>query len=150
MKGLQELRISEKEGNSRKGGAYTLLIRVDSECEIQIGKLGGFVFKPGLYIYTGSAINNINARIKRHKSENKKIRWHIDYLLKEKDVHLIAYNKYYFHKECNVNKRIKEIKCAKVLIKGFGSSDCKDGCESHLIYFNRCCYRYLIRNFPYK
>ncbi|MCJ7841927.1 GIY-YIG nuclease family protein [Lederbergia sp. NSJ-179] len=47
---------------------------------VTIGKLGGFHFSKGYYIYVGSAKRNIQARVNRHIQMEKKKRWHIDYL----------------------------------------------------------------------
>lgn len=51
---------------------YCLLIELKSAQKIKVGKLGVFEFPQGYYIYTGSAMNNLNARIARHFSKKKK------------------------------------------------------------------------------
>ncbi|HSF57479.1 MAG TPA: DUF123 domain-containing protein [Candidatus Binatia bacterium] len=51
-----------------------------------MGKLGDAVFPAGTYVYTGSAMKGLAARVKRHCSRKKKIHWHIDYLLTLSDV----------------------------------------------------------------
>jgi len=48
---------------------------------LEIGKLGKFGFPAGKYVYTESAKKNMEARISRHLSKSKKLRWHIDYLM---------------------------------------------------------------------
>ncbi len=65
---------------------YLLLIEVEEELLLTIGKLGTFRFKPGFYLYVGSARKNLPARINRHLSQNKKLHWHIDYLLTQRKV----------------------------------------------------------------
>jgi Uri superfamily endonuclease len=65
-------------------GAYFLVIFLtagENRKKIPIGKLGTFYFPAGFYIYVGSALNGLDARITRHLSKNKKKRWHIDYFL---------------------------------------------------------------------
>ena len=62
-------------------GAYQLLIRLDRDQTITVGRIGRFRFPAGYYVYTGSAMNGIEARVRRHLSSRKRIRWHIDYLL---------------------------------------------------------------------
>jgi Uri superfamily endonuclease len=37
--------------------------------------------------------------------------------------------------ECEVNSRIKNIFGVKVTVNGFGASDCKNNCGSHLLHF---------------
>jgi Uri superfamily endonuclease len=38
--------------------------------------------------------------------------------------------------ECTINSRIKGIEGAEVPVKGFGASDCRKNCGSHLLYFS--------------
>jgi len=37
--------------------------------------------------------------------------------------------------ECKTNQYIKTIMGAEVPVKGFGASDCRKNCKSHLLYF---------------
>ena len=110
-------------------GVYVLIIEVKENIRQKIGKLGNISFKKGRYAYVGSAQNNVEKRITRHFSRNKKKHWHIDYLLTNKDVKIDKA----FWKEAN---KAEECKIASLLlkleepIKGFGCSDCK--CSSHL------------------
>ena len=46
-----------------------------------VGGLGTFDFPAGCYVYTGSPKRNLHARVARHHSRGKRLRWHIDYLL---------------------------------------------------------------------
>ena len=109
--------------------SYQLHINIKNDIEIEVGKRGRFKFCVGKYIYTGSAKKNIDERIKRHqsKSPDKKLHWHIDYLLKDDNVEILAVHK--FDKpECILNQEVG----GEVIVAGFGSSDCKSGCGSHL------------------
>ena len=55
-------------------GCYCLIIEVDEDKTIQIGKkLGKIQFKKGFYVYVGSAMNSLYARINRHLSNDKKL-----------------------------------------------------------------------------
>ena len=109
--------------------SYQLHISFKNDAEIQIGKLGKFKFLKGTYIYTGSAKKNIDARINRHKSQDKKLRWHVDYFLNHENTQIFKTEKF-DAEECFLNQRVK----GEILISGFGSSDCKNGCGSHLKY----------------
>ncbi|MCP4265694.1 MAG: DUF123 domain-containing protein, partial [Candidatus Brocadiaceae bacterium] len=60
----------------QKGGIYALIIRLSKKKEIEIGRLGTFVFPKGYYVYTGSAQNGLEKRINRHYSSEKKFHWH--------------------------------------------------------------------------
>lgn len=113
-------------------GTYCLIINKRKSSKVKIGALGEINFKKGYYIYIGSAMNSLKPRIRRHLSNDKKIHWHIDYLLKNENV---AIDDIIF----NIGERKIECKIAKILsdngkeILNFGCSDC--GCNSHLIYF---------------
>ncbi len=68
----------EREAQDR--GSYLLLLRLPRKTEIEAGALGRVVFRPGYYVYAGSAMANLSARIERHKRLRKRPHWHIDYL----------------------------------------------------------------------
>ncbi len=61
-------------------GTYLLFIKV-REGKRKIGALGEIDFPSGYYLYVGSAMNSVEARVHRHFSKEKKRKWHIDYLL---------------------------------------------------------------------
>lgn len=112
-------------------GTYCILMDLKSNQSISIGKLGEIEFKKGYYVYVGSALNSLMPRIKRHLSQNKKLHWHIDYLLNHKDVEVVNVlyavdgNRW----EC---KLALEIARNTTAITDFGCSDCT--CGSHLFF----------------
>ena len=121
-------------------GVYTLLLFVPHETILTIGKLGKQKFPRGYYTYTGSALGNgasLKNRISRHLKKEKKMFWHIDYLLADKSVSVraIVVAETVEKIECKVNRCLKDRNKTKVLVKGFGASDCKNSCGSHLLYF---------------
>ena len=73
--------------------SYQLYIFLNEDVRVQIGKLGVFRFPKGNYIYTGSAKRNIEKRIERHLSSNKKLHWHIDYLLENSQTKIVKTRK---------------------------------------------------------
>lgn len=106
---------------------YQLIIKLNKNLLINVGKLGAIDFQKGTYFYTGSAKKNMEARIERHNSKYKKLHWHIDYLtilpqVQIKDV------LYFSEDECTVNQKTAGI----IPVPGFGASDCKQKCISHL------------------
>ncbi len=111
-------------------GIYILEIYIEKTKTISVGALGYIKFEKGRYFYVGSAQNNMEKRIERHLLQNKKIRWHIDYLLSENNVKVI--NVYYKiagkKEECTIAKKMLENGYG---VRGFGSGDCR--CFSHLI-----------------
>jgi len=66
---------------TRMNTTYLLDIELKTHKTIAIGKLGCFQFEKGRYVYVGSARKNFSQRIARHLRAEKKIHWHIDYLL---------------------------------------------------------------------
>ena len=114
-------------------GTYCLIIHVNSDITIQIGKLGSFDFDKGFYVYVGSALNSLESRLKRHLSDDKKLFWHVDYLLADLNVELvdIVFAVDNGKWECDV---ASEVGMNGIGIKGFGCSDCK--CTSHLFKFD--------------
>ena len=80
-------------------------------------------------MYTGSAKTNIDKRIERHLCKEKKLHWHIDYLLNNDAVKIIDIKKSEMI-ECSLNKKTY----GTIIIRGFGSSDCNLCCGSHLKY----------------
>jgi Uri superfamily endonuclease len=72
-------------------GSYIILIELKQDAKIRIGKIGDIFFKKGHYLYIGSALNGLELRITRHFRDDKKIHWHIDYLLIESEIIDIFY-----------------------------------------------------------
>ena len=107
--------------------SYLLFIHLDRGKRIQIGKLGNYFFLKGFYVYTGSAIKNIEHRIKRHQTKKEKLFWHIDYLLNDFYAKIVSVRKSKL-KECDLHISIRGLP----FLPGFGSSDCKFNCISHL------------------
>jgi len=66
-------------------GSYFLVIRLEEERRIRT-KGKAFELKPGYYVYVGSAMNSLEKRVARHFRREKRLHWHIDYLLKESEL----------------------------------------------------------------
>lgn len=111
---------------------YQLFILVSEPLRLQIGRLGLYDFPAGRYCYTGSAIGRLHQRVARHFIRNKQLRWHIDYLLAAAGVGIFDV-RYSQLSECQLNQTSK----GRVLIPGFGASDCRQGCVSHLKYLGQ-------------
>ena len=108
-------------------GSYLLLVNLPEEQTITVGRRNTCYFPRGCYVYVGSALNGLRARLNRHLRDDKKLHWHIDYLLQKASITSII--------TCEAEGRI-ECALAQALshrfdsIPGFGSSDCR--CRSHL------------------
>ena len=106
---------------------YQLFIEVKASVRVSVGRLGTYDFPAGRYVYTGSALRNFEARITRHLSSSKKMHWHIDYLLAAAGVHVLEVRRS-VEEECAVNRSTR----GTIPVPGFGASDCRTGCGSHL------------------
>ncbi|MFQ6053962.1 MAG: DUF123 domain-containing protein [Candidatus Bathyarchaeia archaeon] len=120
-------------------GAYCLCITVEGEVAVEVGALGRHTFTPGRYIYVGSALSGLEARVRRHLNTSrgapKAVRWHIDYLLREPAVRVDAVYTHVSDErvECEI---AAEVARRGVPLRGFGCSDCR--CESHLYKVEDC------------
>lgn len=113
----------------RSRGLYVLIMEIPREICLSIGSLGIHSFRPGLYVYVGSARGpgGLRARIARHLRKDKKLRWHIDYLTIHPDVHIIA--AVYSETEKDLEEALANTLLNKevyaVYIRKFGSTDKK-------------------------
>jgi sugar fermentation stimulation protein A len=112
-------------------GSYLLLIRLDRESTIEVGKLGMQTFATGYYVYAGSAMNGLRSRVARHLRRKKQQHWHIDYLTAAADaiipVPIVSSERL----ECALAQSISALSART--LSNFGSTDCN--CPGHLFYF---------------
>jgi len=114
-------------------GSYVLVIRVDAPCKIEVGALKEQFFPAGIYAYVGSAQAGIEQRVGRHRSSQKKLRWHVDHLLTRGDVlSVVSLPVHGKQVECMTAKALLEIPGSSIAVPGFGASDCD--CPTHLVY----------------
>ena len=106
---------------------YQLIVELRDEVRCRVGKLGVFDFPRGRYVYTGSAKANLQARIDRHLRREKRFHWHIDYLLARPEARIVRVLTS-GRSECALNRST----AGRVLVGGFGASDCRSGCGAHL------------------
>jgi len=122
-------------------GVYTLIIFLNKKIYLKVQKLGCFNLQKGYYTYTGSALGrgavSLKRRVARHLRKKKSKHWHIDFFLANRYAKIIAVVAAggSASKECQVNNVIENIEGATVPIAGFGASDCKQNCQSHLVHF---------------
>jgi sugar fermentation stimulation protein A len=133
-------RIATRELQSiSQPGCYSLVIELKQRKKLPIGKLGEIAFQSGIYVYTGSAMAGLRARLLRHLTKRKKLRWHIDYFLNDEQANV---RKIFLYpaapgQECRQNQKIAALRGALSVRHKFGASDCDSGCQSHLIFFPR-------------
>jgi len=116
-------------------GVYLLLVRVRSDAWVRVGALGRLRFRRGFYVYVGSAQNNLEKRIMRHKRKQKPLKWHIDYLTSNRFSEVLEAAAFPLPKpyECAMARELESMGAEPV--KRFGSSDC--ACSSHLYRLNK-------------
>ena len=111
-------------------GSYLLLLRLRKKKTIEVGQLKRLSFSPGYYLYVGSAMGHLTARMKRHGRKHKRSHWHIDYLTQEADTVLPIAIRSSQRLECEISKSLSNLVAQGP--PGFGSSDCK--CLTHLFW----------------
>ena len=112
-------------------GSYCLILKLERDEIIPIGKRENN-FPGGYYVYVGSALNNLEKRIQRHRSSDKKKFWHIDYFLEHAEIIGEKIIESSGRMECILSNRVKLLSDSEPM-NGFGSSDCN--CNTHLYYF---------------
>ena len=115
---------------SEEKGTYLLVLKLPKPININVGSLGTISFGKGIYLYIGSALGagGLRARILRHLRRDKRLFWHIDYLLKYARVIAIYTIRSPQKLECKIAQQFMARNIPYV--PRFGSSDCQ--CRSHL------------------
>ena len=113
-----------------QGGTYIAVFSLARRRRIRVGRLGCFSFKPGVYLYAGSAQRNLSARLERHFRQAKPLRWHIDYLSAQAVMIGAMIVPGPRERECELAGQLGHI--YQLVMPGFGASDC--GCGGHLFY----------------
>jgi len=120
--------------DSKAKGTYLLLAKLDRSRQLCVGKLGIYPFPSGWYAYAGSAMGSggLSARLARHLRAEKRMHWHIDYLLAAAELraswHIVATARL----ECAWAGALMGLVNAQIIVRRFGASDCR--CHAHLIY----------------
>ncbi|MHA1419516.1 MAG: GIY-YIG nuclease family protein [Candidatus Heimdallarchaeaceae archaeon] len=118
-------------------GTYLLFIKVIEPVEITI-KGKSFFLSEGHYFYIGSAFGagGLSSRLHRHLRRNKKKHWHIDQLTMSMKCEILGIGVFVGQNiECSISKKIAKLLSSQAII-GFGNSDCKNRCKSHLYYLS--------------
>lgn len=112
-------------------GVYQLRLRVSVTLRLTVGRLGRWSLPAGDYVYTGRAARGLRARVRRHIYGGRCRHWHIDYLLARREVQItdVTLASRCAADECAANQRTQ----GRVVIPGFGASDCRRRCGAHLL-----------------
>ncbi|MBC7334768.1 MAG: GIY-YIG nuclease family protein [Clostridia bacterium] len=128
MKGLGETGISYT--LPAAPGVYALVLRLPSAQPVRVGSLGEFTFCAGAYVYVGSALGGLAARVGRHLQGPRKARWHIDYLARAAPIAAVIFAETTGRLECSLAALLAGR--LEAAVPGFGASDC--GCFTHLYF----------------
>jgi Uri superfamily endonuclease len=116
-------------------GVYVVWFRLTTGQRITVGRLGRFTFGEGRYAYTGRASRGLRARVRRHITGRGRRHWHIDYLLAAPHVRFdrVVLASIDAEMECVVNRAVG--RDAVCVAPGFGATDCRRGCPTHLWWY---------------
>ncbi len=118
-------------------GTYSILLKSSKRFRLKLGCLGYVRVNRGHYVYTGSALgkgpSSLEGRIDRHRRRSKRIRWHIDFLTKRREIHVkgSVYICSSARLECKINEAVLEDLQGCPLVRHTGASDCR--CPAHLL-----------------
>ena len=115
----------------KQPGTYILLIELDQPQIITAGKRGAVHLPAGLYAYVGSAHGpgGLRARLRRHARPDKRLHWHVDYLLASACLNGALFRVDPARLECSWAAFVSQRAQA---VPDFGASDCR--CDSHLFH----------------
>ena len=121
-------------------GVYALVIWVSTPTKVQTGRLGPLTFDPGAWVYVGSAMGDgstsLENRLNRHFRRNKTPHWHIDRLLLAGGaVRYAVFATSDVGEECRVAQALREDERFRIGPRGFGSSDCRAHCGTHIFQY---------------
>jgi len=122
---------------SSKKGNYIIIFRLEERTTQKLNRFGNIELIPGYYFYCGSAHGSggLKSRITRHLTKSSKKFWHIDYLKDFLFPTEVWYQVSLEKNECSFCKTFHTQMDGEIPIKGFGSSDCRNKCGSHLVRF---------------
>lgn len=105
---------------------------------LAVGRLGVCELPAGDLVYVGSALGpgGLAARLARHVRPDKRPHWHIDHLTAVLTPEIWRVDASGERLECAWVRDLLALPGASVPVSGFGSSDCREGCQAHLIALN--------------
>ncbi|CAB4244064.1 conserved protein of unknown function [Methylacidimicrobium sp. AP8] len=128
-------KLSDPEQLPRTPGSYLLLVALLRDTRLPVGRLGICTLPRGFYAYCGSAFGTggIRGRLARHLREGLPLHWHIDFLLRYARPIALAFREGDPSLECVWSQALGRLPNASFPARGFGASDCRRHCPSHLV-----------------
>ena len=87
----------------------------------------------GWYVYIGSALGGLGARLRRHARQEKRQHWHIDRLLAAGQLVSVVARIGPERIECQTAAAVAALPGGALPVARFGASDCR--CAAHLVHF---------------
>ncbi len=113
---------------------YVVATWVPRRASLIVGALGSIVLPRGWYAYVGSAARLREARVARHLTSRKTVRWHADYLFASYPARA-AWLVDGAEGECVLARALAGLSGAERYPRGFGAGDCR--CRGHLVRLSR-------------
>ena len=122
-----------------KKGNYILVFRLEERTGQNMSRFKDVILEHGYYLYCGSAHGNggLKGRITRHLTRSSKKFWHIDFLKECLHPFEVWCQVSSEKNECSFCQFLLNQMGGEIPIKGFGSCDCRNKCESHLVWFQQ-------------
>lgn len=116
-------------------GSYALHLTLAEPARLAVGRLGMFDFPAGQYLYLGSAHGpgGLRGRMAHHLRHVERPHWHIDYLRALAEVRQVWWAVGDAPLECIWSRAFNGLPGVTWPAPGFGASDCRLGCASHLV-----------------
>lgn len=112
-------------------GSYVLIMRAPETVVVTVGSLGAITLPVGFYLYVGSALGGLWQRVERHLATSKRLRWHVDYLLRVMPIMEVWYREGADRFECAWARAIAASGHVQA-VGAIGASDC--ACRTHLFH----------------
>jgi sugar fermentation stimulation protein A len=120
------------EVEARDRGSYILILELNEDRLLTVGAGGERLFRKGYYLYVGSAMASLSARLERHLRRRKRFHWHIDWLRSHATVRAVVPVRASVRLECDIADALSSL--SDWSIPGFGCADCS--CGTHLFAMN--------------
>ncbi len=95
--------------------------------------MGKLDLPAGWYVYVGSALGGLGARLCRHARPEKRRHWHVDALREAAELVAVACHVSPERLECAAAASIAALPGASLPAPRFSASDCR--CAAHLVHF---------------
>lgn len=116
-------------------GNYVIAAVLHNEKSLEFKVFGLCRLPAGAYFYCGSAHGpgGLKARVERHLRKGIKKFWHFDQLKDFIDIRQVWWQLDVLNNECGIAQFIATQEGVSIPMPGFGASDCRNGCQAHLL-----------------